>query len=220
MRITFLIFFLFLLSCNSFQKNVFICGDRPCIDKKEFNEYFSKNLIIEINNDKKKKTQTVDLVKLNTNSSSLKKNNLKTTKQEQRLKKKAEKEKLKADKIKLLETRKIEKAEKKRKEKEIKLKQKEKKLFFKSSKPLIKEKEIINSSDEIKTAQTNVSVDKTIIKDLEKKEVVDKKIQIDSVPAKNIKSLCVEIENCNIDKIAEALIKKGKNKPFPDITSN
>ncbi len=55
---------------------------------------------------------------------------------------------------------------------------------------------------------------------LNKKEVINKEFQIDSVEAKNIKSICTEIENCNIEKVAEILIKKGKDKPFPNIASN
>jgi hypothetical protein len=212
MRFIFLFFFLFFLSCNSLQKKVYICGDRPCIDKKEFNEYFSKNLVIEIKKDKNEKLKVIDLVKLNTDSSSLKNNNKKTNKQDLRLIKKAEKEKLKADKRMLKETRKIEKAEKKIKEKEKKLRKKEKKQIFKASKPSIKKKEISNSQSEIKNEQAKVSVNK--------KKVINKKFQIDSVEAKNIKSLCTEIENCNIEKVAEILIKKGKDKPFPNITSN
>ena len=36
----------------------------------------------------------------------------------------------------------------------------------------------------------------------------------------NTKSVCNEIKDCDINKIAEMLIEKGKLKPFPDITSN
>jgi hypothetical protein len=42
---------------------------------------------------------------------------------------------------------------------------------------------------------------------------------INSVKTKNIKSICDQFENCDIDKIAELLIKKGRDKPFPNITS-
>ena len=184
MRFIFLFFFLFFLSCNSLQKKVYIYGDRPCIDKKEFNEYFSKNLVIEIKKDKNEKLKVIDLVKLNSDSSSLKNNNKETNKQDLRLIKKAEKEKLKVDK----------------------------KQIFKTSKPSIKKKEITNSQNEIKNEQAKVSVNK--------KEVINKEFQIDSVEAKNIKSICTEIENCNIEKVAEILIKKGKDKPFPNIASN
>ena len=36
---------------------------------------------------------------------------------------------------------------------------------------------------------------------------------------KNKANICNEIKNCDIDKIAELLIKKGKEKEYPDITS-
>ena len=48
MRIFNLIFFIFLLSCGTLTKKEYVCGDRPCIDKKEFEEYFAENLIVEI----------------------------------------------------------------------------------------------------------------------------------------------------------------------------
>jgi hypothetical protein len=220
MRVIFLISFFLFLSCNSFQKKEFVCGDRPCIDKKEFNEYFSKNLVIEIKTDNKKKLQIVDLAKLNTNSSTLKKNYKKTTKQDQKLERKAKKEKLKADKTKLMEARKLEKAEKKLKEREKKLRIKEKKQILKASKSSVKEKEKSNSLNDIEASQATISVEKKITEGTKKKPVINKNIQIDSVEAKNIKSLCAEIEDCNIDKIAEILIKKGKDKPFPNIASN
>ena len=35
------------MQCSTVKK-VYVCGDRPCIDKKEFNEYFAKNLTIEV----------------------------------------------------------------------------------------------------------------------------------------------------------------------------
>ena len=44
--------------------------------------------------------------------------------------------------------------------------------------------------------------------------------EIDRIKSKNVKSLCNENEDCDIDKIAEKLIKKGRDKPFPSITSN
>ena len=33
-------------------------------------------------------------------------------------------------------------------------------------------------------------------------------------------SICDKIKDCDIDKITELLIKKGKDKPFPNISSN
>ena len=73
MKSIYLLFFLFLLSCSSANK-AYVCGDHLCADKKEFNEYFSKNLIIEIELKKKIKIEDSDLVKLNTDTSNKKKN--------------------------------------------------------------------------------------------------------------------------------------------------
>ena len=54
MKYIYVFFFLILISCSA-SRNSYVCGDRPCIDKKEFNEYFAKNLIIEIEPKKTKK---------------------------------------------------------------------------------------------------------------------------------------------------------------------
>ena len=53
-----------------------------------------------------------------------------------------------------------------------------------------------------------------------KKIPTNKEIQIGSVKSENIKGICDEIQNCDIDKIAEILTKKGKSKPYPSISSN
>ena len=50
------------------MRSAYICGERECVDKKEFKEYFAKNLILEIQTKKSKKAQ-VDLVMLNTTRS-------------------------------------------------------------------------------------------------------------------------------------------------------
>ena len=60
----FILFFLF--SCSSNVKQVYICGDHPCADKKEMNDYFDNNISVEVYtidpNEEKKK---LNLVKLN-----------------------------------------------------------------------------------------------------------------------------------------------------------
>ena len=42
-----------IISCNS-NKNVYWCGDHPCINKKEKEAYFKKTMIIEIKDLKNK----------------------------------------------------------------------------------------------------------------------------------------------------------------------
>ena len=72
MKLLYVFFLLLVLSCNTVKKE-YVCGDHPCIDKKEFNEYFSKNLSIEIKTKQNKKNKTANLVKLNTDTSLVKK---------------------------------------------------------------------------------------------------------------------------------------------------
>ena len=211
MKFLYLILILFLLSCGT-AKKTYICGDRPCIDKKEFNEYFAENLIVEVINKNKNKTNKFDLVKLNTNSSVPKNDDIKSIKQLERMEKKLNKDKLKAKKKKILEERK----------KSKKLKKRELKRQNKIAKRVkIREKKIRNTNVEtvINNEQSNNSnsavFDKKVNNNAKKKEV-----QIDTVDFGNVESVCDKIVDCDIDKIAELLIKQGQDKPFPDITSN
>ena len=48
MRLLFLIIFLFLHNCANplvGEKRVFICGDHPCVNQKEVDEYFNNKAI-------------------------------------------------------------------------------------------------------------------------------------------------------------------------------
>ncbi len=70
MRLLLSFIFLFLLNCSSpisGGKRIYICGDHPCVNKKEVEEYFNNNISIEvytITSDKEKK-ENFDLVELN-----------------------------------------------------------------------------------------------------------------------------------------------------------
>ena len=134
MKLLYLFLILFLFSCSSLEKQSYICGDRPCIDKKEYNEYFAKNLIIEVSNSQKNKKK-INLVELNTNRSTEKKRSNKDFRLQEKIKKKSEKERLKAEKIRLLEKRKI-------KQREIKFKAKKEKQLAKASKSKQKKEKI------------------------------------------------------------------------------
>ena len=64
MRFFLFIIFLFLFSCSNKVTQVYICGDHPCVNKKERKEYFDNNISIEvftIISDKEKKITLVDL---------------------------------------------------------------------------------------------------------------------------------------------------------------
>ena len=210
MKFFYILIFLILLSCNTTKKE-YVCGDHLCVDKKEFNEYFSENLIIEISvRDKKKKKNSIDLVKLNTDSNVKKKNDNKNSKKKERILKKNEKVKLKKQKVRLLEERKIREIEEKNKVKQRKITK-------------IQEKNEKNLQNK-KNVNRKIIIDKvvdTIGKDKKPpKKNTEKTISMDSVKTENVKSICDEIKDCDIDKIAELLIKKGKDKPFPNMSSN
>jgi hypothetical protein len=206
MKLINLLFFLILLSCNG-NKN-YVCGDRVCIDKKEYNEYFADNLSIEIIADQKKKNKTVDLVKLNSSSSSSEKVDVKSSIKREKLRKKIEKEKLKKEKIRLNEERKIRKIEKK-------IKKKEEKEITKTLKSDKNEKLITTNNVVKKKKQIKKTVNKSSFNKNNRTAVMSNKIKS---PEK--KNICDDVKDCDIDKITELLIKKGKGKPFPKITSN
>ena len=202
MKLLYVFFLLLVLSCNTVKKE-YVCGDHPCIDKKEFNEYFSKNLSIEIKTKQNKKNKTANLVKLNTDTSLVKKKVNRNSKKDEKIRIKNEKEKLKIEKIRLLEERKI--RENKEKNKTAKL----------------KENNIKSIKNEIKNNRERVDKIVEIIPEEKKPKKNTKKVSsINAVNSKNVKSICDEIKDCDIDKIAELLIKKGKDKPYPNIASN
>jgi len=203
MRLIYVFFYLLVLSCNTVKKE-YVCGDHPCIDKKEFKEYFSKNLSIEIKTQKNKKNKTADLVKLNTDTSLVKKNVNRNSKKDEKIRKKLEKEQLKVDKIRLLKERKV------RENKE------------KNNTAKLKKNNIKSIKNEIKNNREQV--DKVVDKIPEEKKPIIKNTKnvssINAANSKNVKNICDEIKDCDIEKIAELLIKKGKDKPFPNIASN
>ncbi len=112
MRILLLSSFLLLISCSPISKNLYMCGDRECVDKKEAKEYFEKHLTMEVRITDKKKGKNVDLVKLNTNS----------IKQNKSIKSKS------IDKNKLLELKRKEELKKQKKLAKILVKEERKKI--------------------------------------------------------------------------------------------
>jgi hypothetical protein len=222
----FCIFFLTLVSCG-LKKQTYLCGDHVCVDKEEFKEYFAKNLIIEVQTKTNKKNNSVDLVKLNTNVSPKDKKKKINDKENEKLNKINEKKKLKTEKIIIKEKRKIrqneEKNKKKNEKKLAKLKNfnKKKNTDILSSVKRDKPITIKNKVIEILNDKNHESVDeitKTSEMPTENKTIKDININKNNLPNQEV-SICREIKDCNIDKIAELLIKKGKEKSFPDITS-
>ena len=218
MKFFYLLFSLILISCVNVKKE-YVCGDRPCVDHKEFKEFFAKNLTVEILDQKKKKNQKIDLVKLNTRDTNLKKKDSNTSKKNDKLRKKAKKEKLKAEKIRLLEERKIKKAERKQKIIDKKLKNIEE---SRSTKIFSSDEELGSDINEL---ENDKKLANNVIKDVNNQSKIKKIIpneifETNQIKSKNVKSICNENEDCDIDMIAEKLIKRGRDKPFPSITSN
>ena len=208
MKFIYAFIFVLLLSCNTVKKE-YVCGDHPCIDKKEFNEYFSKNLTIEIKAQTNNKNKNEDLVKLNIDSEVIKKKDNKNYKKKEKIRLKNEKKKLKLEKIRLLEEREIQRNEEKNRTEAAKIPQVNKK----SEK--LKKNKISNNRQQVNKIDNKTPVQK---KPLVK--VIKKNASINSTKSESMKSICDEIKDCDIDKITELLIKKGKKKPFPSITSN
>jgi hypothetical protein len=220
MKLIFLILLSMFLSCCSVKKE-YVCGDRPCLDKKDFKEYFSKNLSIEIKPQEKNKTLSADLVKINTKSFAKNKKENIDSKKSKRLELKENKRKLKIERKRLKEEKTRLKEEKTRLIKERKIKAKADAKITKISKSSNTYKKIIRNKLNGNVKQSNkifnkISADKktTLIKDVIKNKPSNSQIN------NNPQSICGEIKDCDIDKITELLINRGKNKPFPNISSN
>ena len=194
MKYFFIVFFIFLFGCSS-TNTVYMCGDRPCVDKKEFKAYFAENLTIEVQTKTDKKNNTIDLVKLNTNTNATVVASEPNVVNEKAIIK-AEKNRLKEEKKRLIEERKI--------------KEKEEKRLAKLNK---KNKEVKEVKEVIKKDNTQQKIVKS--SNIEKIKKITKNEEVEDA-----NSICEIITDCDIDKIAELLIKKGREKDFPDITAN
>ena len=191
-----------MVSC-AVNKHTYVCGDHTCVDKKEFKDYFAKNLVVEIKTKNSKKKNSFDLVELNMPESINKKKNEPLESPFKILNKKEEKVKLKLEKVKLKKKRKLER----NKEKE---KIKKEKQFTKLKKINSKQKNKIGLNVKTKDIKPTINKAKTS----------NKSNIFESVKSKKQTSLCDQMKDCDIDKIAELLIKKGREKNFPNIDSN
>jgi len=178
MKYFFILLIFFLLNgCNK-PKTVLICGDHVCINKNEAEQFFKKNLSIEVKIIDKKIKQDINLVELN-----LRENN--SGKKEIIMSNKKNIKK----KLKILSEDEINKIKK-----DIKKKERSVKIAKKKSK-----------SNSIKS-EIKIKKNKILLDDVNKKKI-------------NAVDVCTILEKCNIDEISKYLIKHGKNKGFPDITS-
>ncbi len=193
MKNFYIFIFLFLLSCSSYNKT-FMCGDRECVDKREYKSYFEKNLTIEMKISNKKEKKSVNLVELNS----------KVIKKEKTKKNIFSKTFKNQDKKEIKEQKKLAKI----KEKElIKIRKKQIKAERKKTKKLIKLTKLKNKEKENQKLLNKPRINKNDNK-------LSKKIN-----ETNTKEICNILKNCNIDEITNLLLKKGTAKDFPDITT-
>ncbi|MBA1339660.1 MAG: hypothetical protein FD544_000280 [Pelagibacterales bacterium] len=195
-NIYFLIFFL-LMSCTNINRT-YLCGDRECLDKKEYKSYFEKNLVIEMKiSSKNKSKKTIDLVVLNSN---------------QKIKSETKKE------IFFKTFTNTEKQQIKEQKKLLKLKRKEAEKFKKNkTKNERKKAKKLIKITKAKNKEKNKS--QTLISSVQKKkDNIQSKQKGNNINTNNNK-ICVNVEDCEIDKITNLLLKKGTDKDFPDITS-
>jgi hypothetical protein len=221
----YIIFFSFflILSCSNGNKS-YVCGDRKCIDKKEFNEYFAKNLTMEIiTTTKKKKDKSLDLVKLNTKENKEKEKKFSLRNLNKNNDKKLIKEKSKLDKIRIKEERikkkliiKQEAINQNKLEKKIKTQRKVEENKKKNEEK--KEQQTLSIIEKFTNIKGKIST-----RDVTKSTIANKNNQLKNKIKKNEtraidNSICIDVDNCDIEKITDLLTKEGANKDFPDIT--
>ena len=185
-KVILLISILFIFSCSN-DKLVYWCGDHECVNKKEKEAYFKKNMIIEVKEvgDKKKNKYSKD------------EEIIKQVKKEQ--KKLASEEKKLAKEMKLEEKRKIK--DKKELEKAAKL---EEKRRLKEEKKRLKEEKKLTKL-----------MKKTIKKDSKKSVVSEEKIT-ENTSSNNTKTQNVVFSDI-FHEIKERVVQKNLTKPYPDI---
>tara|TARA_A100001011_G_C14317863_1_gene848849 strand:+ start:2210 stop:2800 length:591 start_codon:yes stop_codon:yes gene_type:complete len=190
--ILFTLLSLFLISCSK-PKTVLICGDHICINKDEAEQYFQDNLTLEVKIIDKKKPNENNLVELNLSTNKKGNKEISISNKENNKKK-----------IKILSDNEI----------------KKKKALLKKIK-----KEKNKNYAQIKKVKENKK--KVVLKRniKEKKESIEKKIEKKTSDddrnkknTKDIKNICVIIDNCDIDTISKYLINQGKEKDYPNIS--
>ena len=97
--IFYLIIFLFAFACTNNTKEVFWCGDHPCINKAEKEAYFKKTMIVEVRELTKDKKKLSELEKITQQAQKNEKVRIKDEKQKAKMEKKELKRKKKEQKM-------------------------------------------------------------------------------------------------------------------------
>ena len=143
-RIIYLLFFLILYNCSFSSNNnkVYWCGDHPCINKKERQAYFKKNMVVEVKKIDKKETKNSELEKIMNQARKNEKKRIASEKLSAKKIKHEEKLRIQEEKLRIKEEKELDKKirldEKKRIKEEEKL---AKKILSDEKKKIIKRKE-------------------------------------------------------------------------------
>ena len=193
MKILLYLIILFIFTSCSTDKDVFWCGDHPCINKKEKEAYFKKTMIIEIKDLKKKSS----------------KNNSEIEKIIQQARK-GEERRIKEEK----NNAKQEKLEAKRKKKEEKNNAKQAKLEAKR----IKKEEKNNAKQAKLEAKRKKKEEKYLAKQIEQDqaEIIKKKTSKQSVNTDAGIESPTSISP-NFNKLVEKITKRNILRPYPNI---
>ena len=186
-------FFLFILlltiSCGS-NKGVYWCGDHPCINKKEKEAYFKKNMVVEMRSakktDYKNNSEIKQLMQEAEGKEKIRIKNDKSSSKQVRLE-----EKKLAKQIELEEKRQIK--EEKKLAKQIELEEKRQ----------IKEEKKLAKQIKLEEKKQNKKKKKSSIK------------KIDGNNEKQLKK--TEINLSEFSEIVEKITRKNAIKPYPDI---
>ena len=108
-NVFFLVIFFLIFACSN-KKVVYWCGDHACVNKKEKELYFKKNLVVEIRNlNEKNKLNKTEIEKIKKQISKEEKKNKLTKKKLEKMAKIEEKQKIKDEKKRIKQNKKLEK---------------------------------------------------------------------------------------------------------------
>jgi len=185
---------LFSFSCAK-QKSILICGDHKCVNKDEANQYFKENLTIEIQIVTKNEKSSFDLVDINTGDQTP---NIKIfKKKDKKILKKLSKDEIKAKKA------------------ELKIKKKKSEPIMRVVK---KNDNVLNQKKKLENGKKSYSKLKNV---KQNNDIINKK-SLETISSQNINNssidICLTLEKCDIDSIANYLIKISNKKDFPNIS--
>ena len=189
MKNLFFLFILFIIISCSPNRNVYWCGDHPCINKKEKEAYFKKTMIVEIKGSKNKNYKNIsEIEKIMQEAQSKEKKRIKD-------------EKDLTKQIKLEQKKQIK--EEKNLAKQLKLEEKKQIKEEKNLAKQVKLEEKRRIKDEKKSSKRKIIVSQ--------KKQLKKKVDLDDAVANT------EIKLGKFSELVEKITKKNTFRPYPDI---